>query len=84
MKHKKEEVVEKPDVEKKSRRRKKQLKKKKREERLAGLILLIVTIFIGFVLWVSGEVRENKLEDKVNENWQTIPNQNSSDVMIIK
>ena len=84
MKHKKEEVTEKPDVEKKSRRRKKQLKKKKREERLAGLILLIVTIFIGFVLWVSGEVRENKLENKMNENWQITPSQDNGEVTIIK
>ena len=83
MKDKKEEVEKKPEKEKKSRKRKKQLKKKKREERLAGVIFLVVTIFVGFVLWVSGEVREKKLEEKIETNWQVAPSQDSG-VMIIK
>ncbi len=45
---------------KKSGERKKKIKKKKREERLAGLILLIITVFVGFVLWVSGELKTTK------------------------
>ncbi len=64
-------------TEKKSRIRKKKVKKKKREERLAGLILLLITFFIGFVLWVSGEVKsQNHLEqmelDSGNQENQTI------------
>ncbi len=61
--------------------RKKKLKKKRQEERLAGLILLIITMFIGFVLWVSGEMKNKNV---YNSGVDIGGNQDNQETIIIK
>lgn len=52
-----EEEVEQPQAEKKSsvEKRKKAVAQKK-ISRFAGLIFLVITVLLGFLFWVSGEV----------------------------
>jgi len=47
---------------KKSVQRRRKIKKKKKNERWAGLILFIIMFFLGFVLWVSGEIKDGDYE----------------------
>ena len=81
MSEEKQEPVEKKKK-KKSVARKKRVKKKRMEERLAGLILLVVTVFIGFVLWVSGEIRRGGVEEV--ERGFDGGVQQTEDVMIVR
>lgn len=34
--------------------------KQKKVSRFSGLILLVITVLVGFLFWVSGEVRDNE------------------------
>lgn len=70
----------------KSVERRKQLRKKRKQERWAGLVLFVVMVFLGFVLWVSGEVKESGGEDKVvspvKEEGASKPVQNEGVIVI--
>ena len=65
-----EEIVVSEKVRKTAEKRRR-VKKKKKNERWYGFIFLLVMLFVGFVFWVSGEIKSGDGFSYANSNTNT-------------